>query len=634
MPGLLHRHRRLWLAIALAVVTLAVYARVRDHDFVAYDDDAYVTRNPHVRSGLSFPNARWAFTSAPVGYWHPVTWLSHQVDSQLFGLRPGPHHVGNVLLHAANAVLLFLLLHRLTRRLGPSLCVAALFALHPLHVESVAWVAERKDVLSTLFALLTLFAYVRYVERPSSGRYLAALGLFALGLMSKPMLVTLPALMLLLDHWPLDRLGSRPLLRRASIEKVPFLALSAAIAVLTIVASAEGGVTSTLDATPLSARIDNATTSYVAYLGKAVWPSGLAVFYPYPTGDVPALRILANAAALLLLTAASLFLARRRGYVVVGWLWYLVALLPVIGFVQVGGQAMADRYTYVSLIGPFLIVAFGAADLVSRLRLPGFVPVAAALGLLAACSVATSAQVKHWKDSAALFVHALEVTEGNFVVRTKYATLLHDQGRSAESLPHFEEALRLRSDLPDLHVNYGNALWALGRREEALAEYRIALDLDPRSALAHYNLGVAHAAMGENEKAIEHYTAALRADPERSEAHANLGLALIEAGQAGPAIDALESALRIDPGDVVARRGLAFALAGVGRVDAAIEEYLRVLEARPDDAWAHTRLGLLYEARAETERAVEHFRRAVELDPGSAEARARLDAARARRPPR
>jgi tetratricopeptide (TPR) repeat protein len=501
-------------------------------------------------------------------------------------------------------------------------------------VESVAWVAERKDVLSTLFGFLCLHAHVRYAERPSRGRYLAALGLFVLGLLSKPMLVTLPVLMLLLDHWPLGRLGSGPSRRRALLEKVPFLVLSAAVAVLTIVASGKGGVTSPLDATPLSTRIDNASTSYVAYLGKAVWPSGLAVFYPYPTGDVPPLRVLGNAAALIALTAAAFVLGRRRGYVLVGWLWYLVALLPVIGLVQVGGQAMADRYTYVSLIGPSWIVAFGAADLASRLRVPGFAVAAPALAVLLACGLATAAQLQHWRDSAALFRRALDVTEDNFVMRMKYATLLHEEGRSAESLPHFEETIRLRPDLPDVHVNYGNALRAVGRPEDAFAQYRVALALDPGSALAHYNLGVAHAARGEHAKAVEHYRASLRADAGRSEAHANLGLALLETGETGPAVEALERALRIDPGDVLARRGLAYALEGAGRTDAAIEQYVRVLAAHPDDGWAHTRLGVLRDARGDAERAIEHYRRAVELDPSSAEARARLEAALARRRPR
>jgi tetratricopeptide (TPR) repeat protein len=620
------RSRRRALCLLLAAVTIALYLPVRDHEFVHYDDDVYVTGNPHVRTGLSVENLRWALSTTYGSYRHPVTWLSHQADVSLFGLDPGAHHLVSVLLHAVNAVLLLLLLARLTGRLGPSAFVAGLFALHPLHVESVAWVAERKDVLSTLFALLALLAYARYAERPSPGRYLVTLSLFALGLLAKPMLVTLPVLMLLLDHWPLGRLGSRPALGRALLEKAPFLALSAVAGVLTILASAEHGVTVPAEAWPLASRLDNATGSCLAYLGKAAWPEGLAVFYPLPTGDVSAARLALRAAALLGLTGLLAWGGRKRPYLIVGWLWYLVALAPVVGVVQVGAQAMADRYTYVSLIGVFAIVAFGGADLVRRLGWPLAVPATLVAAALVACAVAAHRQLAHWKDGLALFGHALEVTGDNGFMLMKYGTELYERGRPGESLAYFERSLALLPDAPDTYVNFANALTAVGRLDEAIPHYEIALTLDRRSVHAHYNLGVALEAKGRRERAIHHYEAAVRLDPEHERALANVGLLYLAAGKPGLALDRLERALRLDPEDLVARRPYASALAEVGRASEAIDQYRRVLAVRPQDAWAHANLGILLEAQGRMEQAAEHYRKALEADPGFGEARERLEA--------
>jgi protein O-mannosyl-transferase len=420
--------RRDWVPLLLLVGTIAVYVQTAHFGFVNYDDPDYTTGNPHVRAGLTLAGVAWAFTHSFAGNWFPLTWISHMLDVSLFGLDAGRHHLMSVVIHASAAVLLYLALRRLTLPQWPSAMVAALFALHPLHVESVAWIAERKDVLSALFCMLTLWAYARYAERATTGRYALALAAFALGLMSKQMLVTLPLVLMVLDYWPLQRgLKVR--------EKLPFLALAAAAAIAAVLSHNEAGARASLDIFPLGLRIQNALVTCVVYLLKMVWPSGLAVFYPYATS------LLLPAIGSAILLAAITWSALRRPYLLAGWTWYLITLAPVIGIVQVGAQARADRYTYLPMIGVSIAAVWGVAEL---LRTQPRVLAAIGMAVCVACAMLTYIQVGYWQDGVTLFRHTIEVTRDNYVAHFNLAAALEERGENAEAAAHLNEAVRIR----------------------------------------------------------------------------------------------------------------------------------------------------------------------------------------------
>ncbi len=492
--------RPLGISLALLLLVFLAYWPAVGNHFVSLDDETYVTGNPHVKGGLTGEGVDWAFTSLGyAGNWHPLTWLSHMLDVELFGLNPRGHHLVSIGLHASNAVLLFLVLRGMTGALGRSALVAALFALHPLHVESVVWVAERKDVLSTFFGLLTMAAYGGYVRQRSLGRYGVLLGLFALGLLAKPMLVTLPFVFLLLDYWPLDRVRPPPPASRTKrkpavgpapprgtdpepklslvLEKLPLFALAALSAGMTWAAQSRGWAVNYRF--PLWDRLSNALVAYVAYLGKTVWPVNLAAFYPLPESGLPVGRVLAAGFILGAVTALVLWQRRRYPYLVTGWFWYLGTLVPVIGLVQVGSQAMADRYTYIPLIGIFILLAWSlpAFELVSPGARTGAIGGGALL--LAGLMALTWVQTTYWRDDQALFGHALAVTRGNWLAHNNLGAFYSRMGRDDEAYTHFKEALRLRPDMPDIHFNIGEALQRMGRLEEAAQEYRTALRLYP-----------------------------------------------------------------------------------------------------------------------------------------------------------
>ena len=438
------RPSALWVSLALLAAVLILYGRVTGHAFINLDDDEYITQNSRVLDGLTWQGVRWAFTTTSCGNWHPLTWLSHMLDAELYGDRPGGHHLTSVLLHALNAALLFLALLRLTQDLWPSAAVAAFFAVHPLRVESVAWAAERKDVLSGLFFLLTLLAYADYARRRTRGRYSLVFASLALGLMAKPMAVTAPFVLLLLDVWPLGRLRlvrgpqqGKPLAGPAFLEKLPLVALSAASCTVTLLAQRRGGAVSSLREVPFGARIANAAVSYFSYLRKMFWPHDLAVFYPHPavvsTGTSAATAV-ALSLLLLVVSILSLRAVRRRPYVLVGWLWYVGTLLPVIGLVQVGRQSMADRYTYVPMIGVLLVLAWGARDLVGRHPRMRALVVGAGAVALAGSMAATWAQLGYWRDGIVLYQRALEVTTGDSVIHTNLGATLADRGRYREAI--------------------------------------------------------------------------------------------------------------------------------------------------------------------------------------------------------
>jgi len=574
------RRPRAAIALALAVATLAVYAPVLRHGFVDYDDDEYVFRNAHVRAGLTAEGIVWAFTSVESANWHPLTWLSHMLDCELFGLRPAGHHATNLVLHTLNVVLLFLTLARLTGGLWPSAAVAALFALHPLNVETVAWVAERKSLLSALFSILAVAAHGWYARRPRPSRYAAVVAATALALLSKPMAVTLPFALLLLDFWPLGRMR-RGTIGRLVVEKLPLLALAALASAITFEAHLKGGSVVAVEAIPPAARAANAIVSYAAYIGKLVWPARLGVFYPHRESSIPTAQVVATAAALVVVTAAALRAARRAPYLPVGWLWYVGTLLPVIGIVQVGTQAMADRYMYVPAIGLFIALSWGAAALAAGRPASRGLMVAAAV-VLVALAARTSVQLRAWRDSASLFSATIAAVPDSWVAHYNLGNALMAAGRTAEAEAEFSETVRLRPRFARGHNNLGDALDALGRHDRAITAYREALRVNPDLAEAHNNLGTSLAAMGRFQEAEAPLREALKRQPGFVEAWLNLGIVLRRLGRLAESGDALSRAVLLRPEFDRARYQRAITAAQAGDLETARRD-LDVLRGRDAD---------------------------------------------------
>jgi len=533
--------RAAWIVVALLVAaTLTAYWPVTGNAFIPFDDDEYVTDNPVVRDGWTARGVAWAFTAFHSNNWHPLTWLAHMTDAELFGLDAGGHHRTSLVLHALNAALLFLLLRAMTGALWPAALVAALFALHPLHVESVAWASEKKDLLSTLFWLLTVGAYWRYARRPGLGRYLAVVALFALGLLAKPMLVTLPFVLLLLDFWPLARRLQGSLL----LEKVPLLALSAASCVVTWLAQQSGGVVKSLESFPLSLRLTNAVVAYIAYVGKLVWPTRLALVYPHPR-TFPPWEVLGAVALLAGVSVLVVVLRRRRPYLLFGWLFFLGTLVPVIGVVQVGNQAYADRYTYVPAIGVFVMLAWGLRDLLAwRPPLRPFVAVAV-VAVLVFLGARTRAQTRLWKNGVTIFEHTVAVTRDNYRMHDYLGTLLAKEGRIEEALASFREAVRIRPQFTQAQYNAGSAAYRLGRYEEAEAYLSEAVRQEPDYLMAQFNLAATEVKLNRAEPAMRHLREVLRLDPVNVAAHRALGEILRRLGREDEARPHLAEAERL-----------------------------------------------------------------------------------------
>lgn len=565
--AVLRRQAVLIVSVALLAGTLAVFWPVRHYEFINYDDDRYVSENPHVRQGLTREGVQWALSadlladSPNADYWIPVTFLSHVLTVQLFGLNPAAHHLVNVGLHGLNTVLLFLLLRRMTGAQWPSAVVAALFAVHPLHVESVAWVTERKDVLSGLFFMLTLLAYARYVESPTAGRYLWIVGAFFLGLLAKPMLITIPFLLLLVDYWPLGRFSLQGGTLRAAWtlvwEKIPLVVLAVGSGLLAYLATQRVGETMvSFQLLPLPARLANALISYAGYMGKLLWPHHLAVFYPYPLAGYPVWQV---SGAALLLAGLTVWAIRQRcsqPFLLVGWGWYLGMLVPVIGLVQAGAQAMADRYTYLPLIGLLIAVTWGAAGLTAGWRHRQLLLTIAAVGLIGVCGVLSRQELQHWRTSVELFEHALEVTEKNYIAYDNLGLALAEEGKFREAITYYRKALLIRPDIPAARVNIANALAHEGQYEEAMWYYSQELRVSPNDEILHNNLGMALGNAGKLDEAIDHFTEALRINPDLALAHNNLGLALARQGRYQDAIAHFSRALEIEPNFVDARDNL------------------------------------------------------------------------------
>lgn len=585
---------RATIAIILCILSFSAYWQVIDNQFILYDDDIYILDNPMLRMGLNFNSIIWAFTSYYGGNWHPLTWLSHLLDFQLFGTNPAGHHFVNLALHTVNTVILFFLLNRLTGIIGRSALVAALFALHPLHVESVAWAAERKDVLSSLFWMLTVYCYSNYVIKQKTCQYILSIAMFAFGLMAKPMLVTLPFVLLLLDYWPLKRFITHHecgkdttickskcfLLWHLLREKAPFMVLVFFSCIFTIIAQEQGRSIASLSILPLWERIENASVVYIRYLGKVFMPHNLAVFYPFPK-SIPLLQTFGSIG---FLTVVTVLLYRQRNkfpYLIVGWTWYIVTLIPVIGIVQVGLQSMADRYTYIPLTGIFILLVWSFYDFSENWIYRRTLLTILSILILTVCLVITRKQVSYWHDTKSLFTHAVSVTHDNFVAHSILGYALEKEGKLTEALLHFNEAAtiapwfkqsKIHQDIiirsqglldtpvikqgkainksPEsaiMHLNLGIVMALQGKLEDARTNFEISLEFNPQSAVAHYNLGLVLSRLGRMNEAIIHFTNALDIDPMDAECHNNFGVALMNKGEVDKAVQHFSEAIRIDP---------------------------------------------------------------------------------------
>ena len=541
----------------LALATVAIYAQTATHGYIAYDDDQYVYQNHWVNAGLTGANIAWAFTTFFYANWHPLTWISYMLDYSLWGENPGAQHLENVAIHLASTLLLFLVFTRMTRRPWRAALVAAIFTVHPLRVESVAWISERKDVLSTFFDMLTLALYVRYAAKPAVPRYLAAVLAFALSLLAKPMAVTFPLVLLLLDYWPLRRIAWPPAPaagRKLVVEKLPLLALSAAASVFTFLAQRNFGAVVSLSRLSFATRVANAAISYVAYMGKALWPADLAVLYPRRSPDLSS--ALAAAILLVAITALAWIWIQKRPYFAVGWLWYLGMLVPVIGLVQVGVQSMADRYTYLPMVGLSIALVWTGADLVESRRELRPAAAAAALAVLIAFAAVSFRQTGYWKTSRALFEHTLAVTQNNHIIENNMGVILGREGNSKQAMALYKEALATVPDYADAHANLGHELLKAGQFTDAEQHLTKALALRPDIASAQGDLGVLMAARGQFEEARRQFERALTIDPYAADNESNLCFALTHLGRAEEAIAHCNAALRIDPNHANAKFNL------------------------------------------------------------------------------
>jgi len=652
------------ISLLLVLGTLLAYAQVGGHEFLYYDDNVYVTENPWVQGGLSWSGLKWAFTSMYAANWHPLTWLSHMLDVQLFGLSPGAHHLVNAGFHAASSVLLFLTLMRMTGALWQSAFVAALFALHPLHVESVAWVAERKDILSAFFGMLALMAYVRYTERPGLQRYIMTALLLTLGLLSKPMLVTLPLLFLLLDFWPLGRVSGfqsveegatvRPqtTVPRLILEKIPMLVLCTASSVVTVIAQKRGGAVADLSL-DIGDRLGNAVFGYVQYLGKTFWPLSLSVFYPHPSSSLTALQTAGSCLLLVLLTGWVLLRLRRSPWLAAGWFWFLGTLVPVIGLVQVGAQSIADRYTYIPLIGIFIMVAWEIPEQLGSWRFRGQALWAASAVVIAALAGLTWLQAGYWKTHETLFRHAVSVTTDNCLAHNSLADYLikkdeldgaefhlretlrlcpknesawynlgvwhRKKGELPEAVKALGEALRLKPDYANAWSNLGAAYLALGLVPEAADALLKATRLTPDEPASWFNLGSLYGKTGQSGEAIEAYRKAVQLKPDYAAAWTNLGIAYQSAGLMHEAAAAIQQAAQLRSDDYVSWYNLGVIYTKTGQLDNAVGALREAVRIRTDHAASWHRLGMTYIAMGRQREAVEVLYKLQTIDPARAE---------------
>jgi tetratricopeptide (TPR) repeat protein len=648
------------ICLALAILTVITFWSLKDCGFINFDDPIYVYENAYVQAGLNWNNIGQAFSFelAKVGHWHPLTWLSLMLDYQIFGLNPHGFHLINLLFHVMNTILLFLILRRMTKTLWPSAFVACLFAIHPLHVESIAWITERKDVLSTFFCMLTLGAYSYYVESPGFRRYVFVFLFFALGLMAKPMLITLPFVLLLLDYWPLRRFQETkpnhkiqtevlksgtsdkqkkkskkndavtvketlevkkptdpeykwsliyPLFR----EKVPLFVLVILSSIVTYMAAHSAGAVQP-EAIPLGVRIGNAFISYIVYIGKMIWPSNLAVFYPYPMLLVP-WQVIGSVFLFIAITLVVIWRAKRSPYLATGWLWYAGTLVPVIGIVQAGRQAMADRYTYIPLIGLFIIVAWGVPEILKKWNYRKEILLTASALIILCLCIITWTQVGYWQNSIALFDHTLKVTDNNWFTYSSRGNTYYDLGDYQQAIEDYDRAIEIKPGYAEAYSNRGTAYHKLGNYKHAIADLSRAIEIKSGYAMAYNNRGNSYNVLGNYSQAIEDYGRAIEIKPGYAEAYYNRGTSYNSISNYQQAIADLKRAIEIKPGYPEAYINRGFAYKGLGNYQQAIEDYGRAIDIKPDYAYAYLNRSAAYARLGKNDMAVNDLKTAAKL---------------------
>jgi tetratricopeptide (TPR) repeat protein len=614
----------LLISAALVITTLIAYEPIRHNGFVNYDDNKYITENPSITGGLSWQSLGQAFTQPHFFMWHPLTTISHMLDYQLFGLNPLGHHLISLLIHIVNTLLLFWILKNTTGTIWASAFVAAVFALHPIQVESVAWAAERKTVLSGLFWMLTMAAYIHYAKRPGAGRYFLVLLMFGLCIMTKPTVVALPLALLLLDYWPLDRIRWGQQAKTKSnqksagwliAEKIPLLAMSAFLAVITYITQKSGGVIETLGTIPLNYRIANMFLSYIAYIGKMLWPSGLAICYPHQLATLSSAPVVMCAMLFIALTVLSIYTGRRKKYAAVGWLWYVGTLVPMIGLVQAGEQAMANRYMYISMLGLLIIITCAANDFIAgRLRLK-IVAAILAMVLLSVLIILTRIQVGHWQNSITLYDYALKVTQNNALVENNYGiTLLIEEGRLNEAEQHFKNAIRIRPTYEDARNNLGRVLLMQGKTDEAIACFNELLRQNENFTQAQYYLAMALGSQGKYNDAIKHFAMVPNSNPKYPDARYRMGLALMTTNRFNEAITCFYDSLRQNGDSADIHYNLAIALGTQKKYDEAIEHLSKVLQLNPMYPGAHNKIGLALQSAGRLDEAIKYLNEGLKIN--------------------
>jgi len=656
------------ISALLVMATLVAYEPIRHNGFINYDDDKYITKNSDVQRGLTRDSVTWAFTHPHQYMWHPLTTLSHMLDCELFGLNPLGHHLVSLALHIVNALLLFWILVSLTGSTWASAFVAAVFALHPLQVESVAWAAERKTVMSGLFWFLTIAVYIWYTKKPGIGRYILVFAIYGLCIMTKPVVVTLPLVLLLLDYWPLERIGRRKIedpssLRFAEagrgqqkvspgwliVEKIPLLVLSAILSILTLIAQHSGGAVVPLEAKPLDQRIAHLFVSYITYIGKMIAPSRLAVFYPYKYATFSNASVIICMLLFILITVLCIYIGRRKKYVAVGWLWFVVTLVPMTGLVQAGSQAMADRYMYISMLGLLIIIVWAVKEIVSKRPHWRVVAVVLTVVTLSSAIILTRIQVRYWENSLTLFEHTLKVTENNLIGENNYASALFDAGRFDEVLVHlnnsiridstnfetrinigkvlvkqkkfneaiacFNELLRQKQDTAEVHYNWALALSMQKKYDDAIKHFARALDMDPHYPNARNLMGVALMAIGRINEAIECFSELLRQKQDTAEVHYNWALALSMQKKYDDAIEQLAVVLKLEPNYAGAQEIMGKSLLTAGRPKDAIEHLNEALRTSKEPVKVYENLGKAYAQLGQYRPAIQNWTKAVELKP-------------------
>ncbi len=627
---------------ALILSTLVVFWQVRNFEFTNYDDNCYVTENQHFSNGLNGGDIIWAFTTPNIGNWLPLTWLSFMLDIHLFGMDAGRMHLVNLFLHIANTLLLLAVLKMMTGAPWRSAFVAAAFALHPMHVESVAWVIERKDVLSTFFFMLTLAAYVGYVRQGGLFRYLLAILLFVSGLLAKPMLVSLPFVLLLLDYWPLERIReqrtedrrqrSKGASQKVSavwliVEKVPFFALAAVWSVITFLAQRSSGAVIETDVLPFYYRIANVLLSYIRYIGKLFWPQNLAVFYPFDIKSFSFWQIAMCAMLLAVITVLAIRFGRKHRYLAVGWFWFVITLIPVIGLVQSSVQGYADRYTYISYIGLFIMIAWGLPELLSKWphrKIALGVSMVTGLTILGICA---HQQVSYWNNSLSLFSHAIKVIPNNYIAYNNLGVACDSAGRHEDAIENYKQAVRIKPNYAEAYYNLGGTYGKVGRQQDAIEAYKQAVRIKPDYAKALCNLGVAYDEVGRRQEAIEAYRQAIRIKPDFEGGHYNLGNACLSVGRWQNAIEAYKQAIKLKPDYAEAHNNLGNAYLVLGRYQDAAEAYKQAIKIKPDYTEAQSNLGVAYEGLGRYQDAVEACKQAIKIKPDYAMAHHNLGVA-------